>query len=663
MGFAAKGRTAVGRAVIAAIIIVVLVIGAAAGIYYYSQGTSATTTTTSVSTSSSTSTQNTGVTSSTSSSSGGVVSTLTIDDESWPAGGLNQLNAFAAVPYPNWLDYTVYQSLVTVNGTTLYGNGTIQVLPMLAKSWNSSAGGTTWTFFLQSGIKFSNGDPFNAYQVWGEMYGFYYLTGNTSGWAGPGYNVFNMSTADFGPSTIALMTSSGLNAPSAQLLKVMSNSSWPIYVKGPNELVFNLKAPFLYFPQMWVQFTGLIFDTNYVLQNGGFGSPAAVNTAFNNAPIPGTGPYTVTNVVVNSYVQFAQNTNYWAKNWTAAEIEANPYMNPGNVKNVLIQAKGDDVSRYVDLNSGSAQIAPILSQDWSQITSNPSKFSYLVMPNSAANIVGLAMNTQRYPTNITAVRQAIVHAINYSAISQDAFLAGQGGGLVPMMGPEYPSFTQLYDLGNVAPYQYNVTLAEQDLGQAGISAASLPALDFRILEGCGVCSTAAQIVQNDLSAIGINVNVIVTVPSQYGPPLVAGAGTYQQELNESQSAAQLSWFGVATYAPDQPTPADSWLTWVSNETAGGNWAIYSNPVVQTCVNDLTNGTPQSALTTACTAAQLQVANDAPYVWLGSVKLFFGGGSIVWNNQIVKGFLADPVFSGQSAVAIFNTVTFVNGQSG
>ena len=87
--------------------------------------------------------------------------------------------------YPNWLTYTVYQSLVTVNGSTLYGNGTIQVLPMLAKSWNSSAGGTTWTFFLQSGVTFSNGDPFNAYQVWGEMYGFYYLSGNTSGWAGP----------------------------------------------------------------------------------------------------------------------------------------------------------------------------------------------------------------------------------------------------------------------------------------------------------------------------------------------------------------------------------------------------------------------------------------------------------------------------------------------
>jgi ABC-type transport system substrate-binding protein len=548
---------------------------------------------------------------------------------------------------------------VTVNGNVLYANGTIKLLPMLATSWNSSADGKNWTFYLQKGVNFSNGDPFNAYQVWGELYGLYYLSGNSSGWA-VGYNVFNMNTADFGPSTIALMTKSGLINPSSQLMSVMSNSSWPIYVVNQNEIAFNLKAAFPYFPQMWVQFTGLMFDTQYVLNNGGFGTPVAFNTAFNNAPIPGTGPYTVTNVVANSYVQMTQNPNYWAKGWTAAQIAANPYMDPGHVKNVVVTTKTDDVARYVDLTSGSADIAPILAQDWSSVTSN-SKFSYFAMPDSSANIVGLAMNTQRYPTNITDFRQAVVHAINYTAVADEAFLGTQGGGLTPMMGPGYPPFTQLYDLGNIAPYQFNVTLAMQDLAASKVNVNTLQPLEFRIIEGCGVCSTTAQIVQTDLAAIGIPVNVIVTTPSQYAPPYVAGAGTYQVEVNESQTIAQLMWFGTATFAPDEPTPADSWLTWVSNETSANNYAIYSNPVVQTCVNDITNGTPAAALTTACTAAQLQIANDAPYVWLGSVKLFFGGGSIVYNNQIVKSFLGDAVFSGQSSTAIFNTVQFVNGQ--
>jgi ABC-type transport system substrate-binding protein len=667
MQFASQQRTAVGRGIIAAIVVIVLIIAAAGAVYLFSsKSTSSTTSTTSSSSTSTTSSLSTltgsGTTSSTTTSSTGTgptVSTLTIDDETWPNGNLNQLNAIGAIPYPNWLDYTVYQSLVGVNGNTLYSNGTVQVEPMLASSWNASTSGTNWTFYLQKNVTFSNGDPFNAYQVWGELYGFYYLAGNSSGWA-VGYNVFNMNTADFGPSTISLMTQSGLITPNAALMKIMTNSSWPIYVVNANEIGFNLKASFPYFPQMWVQFTGLMFDTQYVLKNGGFGTPVAFNTAFNNAPIPGTGPYVVTNVVANSYVQFTQNTNYWAKGWSAAQIAANPYMNPGNVKNVVVTTKTDDVARYVDLTTGAADIAPVLSQDWTSVLSD-SKLSYFVMPNSSANIVGLALNTQRYPTNITDFRQAIVHAINYTAVADEALLGTQGGGVTPMMGPGYPAFSQLYDLGDISPYQFNVTLAMQDLAASKVNVATLAPLDFRIIEGCGVCSTTAQIVQTDLANIGIPVNVIVTTPSQYAPPYVAGAGTYQVEVNESQTIANIMWFGTATFAPDEPTPADSWLTWVSNETSANNYAIYSNPVVQTCVNDITNGTPVAALTTACTAAQAQIANDAPYVWLGSVKLFFGGGSIVYNNQIVKSFLADPVFSGQSSTAIFNTVQFVNGQ--
>jgi peptide/nickel transport system substrate-binding protein len=657
MNLAATERKAVGRTAVAVIVVVVLVLAVAGGIAYYASKTTSTTTTSSSGTS--TTSESSG--SSTTGTSGGVVGTLTIDDETWPAGDLNQLNQFAVIPYPDWLDYTVYQSLVTLNGTELYHNGTISLEPMLAKSWNESASGDTWTFFLQKGVDFSNGDPFNAYQVWGEMYGEYYLSGNTSGWA-VGYNVFNMNDANFGPSTISLMTSSGLINPSAALMKVMTNSSWPIYVVNQYEIGFNLKAAFPYFPQMWVQSTGFIYDTQYVLMNGGFGTPATLNTNFNNAPIPGTGPYTVTGEVPNSQVTFTQASNYWAKNWTSAQIQANPYMDPGHVKKVVITVQLDDLARYVDLTSNGVDMAPILQQDWASIVSNP-KFSYLVLPNDSANIVGLALNVLRYPTNITDFRQAIVHAINYTAVSDEAFLGNQGGGLTPMMGPEYPSFTQLYDLGNIPPYQYNVSLAMQYLNESGVNLNNLAnnPLTFRIIQGCGTCLSTAEIVQSDLGVIGIPVNIVVTTPSQYAPPYIGGDGTYQAGVNQSQTIAQISWFGTATFAPDQPTPADSLLTWVSNETAANNWAIYSNPVVQTCVNDLTNGTPQAQLITACTAAQKQVSDDAPYVWLGSVKLFFGGGSIVWNNQVVKSFLADPVFSGQSSAAIFNTVQFQNGQ--
>jgi ABC-type transport system substrate-binding protein len=399
----------------------------------------------------------------------------------------------------------------------------------------------------------------------------------------------------------------------------------------------------------------LIFDTQFVLEHGGFGTPVAINSFFNQNPIPGTGPYMVTKVAEDSSVQFIQNPTYWGRNLTQAQIQANPYMDPGHVKNVIIQAKTDDVSRYVDLSTGQAQVAAIQTQDWPLVLANPDKYSYFSIPNNSMVFVAIAMNTHRYPTNITAVRQAIVHAVNYSDVAAKAFF----GELAPMVGPEYPAQQQYYDLGNLPPYQFNDTLAEQILSNASINPASLPTIEFRVLTGCSSCISAAQVVQSDLSAIGISVNVEVTPSSSFSLPLVGG-GSFASNLQSAQSIAQLSWFGSLTWAPDEPTPADAWLLFVNNQSTAGDYAIYSNiPAVQPCVNAWTDGSSASTLQSLCTTAQAQVYHDAPYIWLGTVKLMFGAGSVVWQKSVVKSLLVDPDYTGQ-AYTIFNTVQFVSG---
>ena len=127
------------------------------------------------------------------------------------------------------------------------------------------------------------------------MYGFYYLTGNSSAWL-ESYSLFNMNTSNFGPGTIALINQSGLIHPSPQALGIMMNSSWPIYATSASQIVFHLAAPFNYFLGTLVAFEGLIFDSQWLLDNGGFGTPTSFNPYFNQNPIPGTGPYEVTTV-------------------------------------------------------------------------------------------------------------------------------------------------------------------------------------------------------------------------------------------------------------------------------------------------------------------------------------------------------------------------------
>ena len=303
---------------------------------------------------------------------------------------------------------------------------------MLAQNWTVSPDGRTYTFNLRQ-VNFSNGDPLNSYQVWGEMYGFYYLSANSSAWM-LSYNVFNMSTADFGPATLALMNQSGLITPNQQLMSIMENTSWPIYVTGPNTIVFHLQNSFEWFVNLFPVYTGLIFDTQWLLEHGGFGTPTLYNSYFNQHPIPGTGPYTVTGVSEDAYVQFQQNPTYWGNSLTAAQIQANPYLDPGHAKNVIVKWVQDDVTRYADLSSGAAQVSAILAQNWPLVQQNPNTYSYFTMPANSMLFVGIDMNTLRYPTNITAVRQAIVHAVNYTAISDTVFF----GGLNPMVGPDTP---------------------------------------------------------------------------------------------------------------------------------------------------------------------------------------------------------------------------------
>ena len=92
----------------------------------------------------------------------------------------------------------MYQSLVTLDGNALQNTGAINIVPMLAQNWSISTDGLTYTFNLRT-VNFSSGNPFNAYSLWAEFYGLYYLSANNSYWW-LDYPVFNMNDSNFGPS-------------------------------------------------------------------------------------------------------------------------------------------------------------------------------------------------------------------------------------------------------------------------------------------------------------------------------------------------------------------------------------------------------------------------------------------------------------------------------
>ncbi|MDA4129743.1 MAG: ABC transporter substrate-binding protein [Thaumarchaeota archaeon] len=654
-------RTAIARVALVVIIIVIIIIAGAAAIYAanISKGSTATGTS-SVSTSPSTSVSSaSSITSassssiSTSSNGAGTSSTsgasnnatLVLDDTFWPASDFNQLWSFGGVPYPGWAEYSVYQTLVNVNESAEYNSGNIQYLPGLAQNWTVSSDAKTYTFNLKNGIMFSNGDPLNAYQIWAQMYMIYFVTGNSSSWL-DSYNVFDMSTANFGQATLSVLNQSGLASPSQAALKIMENSSWPIYATGPTQIVFKLVHPFQYFLGLMLVYAGLIFDSQYVLEHGGPGSASAINVFFNTNPIPGTGPYEFSHVAEQSYALFTQNPSYWGSNLTAQQIQANPFLDPGHVKNIIVYYKADDVARFTDVSTGKAQIAVITSSDWNSVISNPTKYQYFQVPKYSALEALFSLNTRLYPTNITDVRLAIVHAINYTDLISKAF----GGKGQELIAPEYPIYGQFYNLPGFQPYQYNLTLAKQYLTSANVkSPVSITFFGSSTTDWQGI---AAQVMQADLAQIGITLTINDVPYAQC--QTYQGAYSFNLKLNTS-SSYNIELPGCGPWGPSELTPADAFTDFASNRSTLGNTAIYSNSIVENGINAFFNSQNTTDIQSLMKQAEIQLYNDAPLITVG-LGLWNVDGSLVWQKGSIGTFLVDPLTTGTDTMPILNTIT-------
>jgi peptide/nickel transport system substrate-binding protein len=575
--------------------------------------------------------------------------TLSIDSDNWPLGSINQLLAFSASVYPDWAAFTDFQPLVDLNVTAEFPGGAIQFLPDLAQNWTVSANGSLYTFNLRQNVNFTNGDPLNAYEVWASFYAAYYLSGNASSWYN-GYLVFNMNPVEFGPATQTLLNQSGgLNNPSPQALAVMENSSWPIYVVNQTTINFQLVNSFPWFLGTLPSLIGQVYDVNFVLQHGGFGTPTSINTYFNLNPIPGTGPYYISDVANEQYVEFTQNPNYWGKNLTAAQIAANPLISPGQAKNVILYAKTDDSVRYLDLSTGAVQISNIGPGNWQTILGNPQKYSYLSMPSDSGLVAAETLNTQLYPTNITDVRLAIVHAVNMTDVIAKSYLAG-----TQIVGPEYPAWPQFYDLGNFTPYSYNLTLARQYLAEAGFpNGTGLPPINYTI-DTCSYCATRAEVIESDLQQIGITVTINQLTGDNWCAIACQSYSGYESELG---AVGNIEDIGGNNWGPTFLSPAEYWVAFVSNTSAYGDTALWATPTSNGCAASFFNGSSIATIQSICGQAQSELQASGAYFGWVSLKYFHGASSTAWLNSDIKSVYFDPLWTGITTDPVFNTVEF------
>jgi len=430
-------RKAVSRTVAAIGVIIVILVVAIAGYVVYKPATGPTASTT------------------TATSEIPGPTTLVVDK----ANELQSLDPGFDYEYSGWeIIANLYEPLVTYDKID-----PSKFVGVLATDWTTSSDGLVYTFHLRQGVKFSNGDPFNADAV---KYSF--------------NRVLKMNQ----PPSWILSQSLTLDS-----VKVIDQYTVEIH----------LSRPYSAFLATLATMVASIVNPNVVEAHGGVVADSTDPWMDSNAA--GTAPFILQEWIKGDHLTLAKNPNYWG--------------NPARLEKVIMYYKTSVQTRLVDIKSGFAQIAVI---DVNHVTDVQGVEGIKVETlGLTQHIDFLYFNTKTFPFNNTLIRRAVVHAINY-----DAIMSGINKNLTMRYVGPFADGLEGYDK-TIAPYTYDPNLAKQLLAQAGYpDGKGLPTLSYLYYSRDASVALIAQEVQQDLASIGIDVNLIGVSFATYIDKILSG---------------------------------------------------------------------------------------------------------------------------------------------
>ncbi len=437
------GRTAISRTltVVAVVVIIIVILGGAA--YFVTRGTTTTSTSSTSSTISSSSTSipvSSVISSATSTSTNSTSSSEFVVDE---PGSPDSLDVGIAISGEGEeITSNAYLPLLFFNQTGGYS----AFVPVLAKSWTESPNGTTFIFNFRSDVYYSNGDPFNAYVAWYNIYRNLYLNAAIDS---PLYLVFNTSGVTIGDVN-SLDNPQNSPGSNTTLLNIMQNASNAVTVLNSTSVAFHLTNPFVSFLQVMPAGNPWNFADPYVIeQHGGVVANTPNSWMSVNGSNYGDGPYVVQTYIPNQYTLLVANPNYWAQNIT----DGNFMTQPAHYAKVLINYKTDELTRELDVESNKSDASVIALSD---ITTVLKTGTNLYVPNfgTGGTIEWLQLDTEKAPLNNTLVRRAVIAAVNLTEIRQTVYQ----GYNTPVVGPDLNGFFGYNS--SILPPAYNLTEAQ-----------------------------------------------------------------------------------------------------------------------------------------------------------------------------------------------------------
>jgi peptide/nickel transport system substrate-binding protein len=243
-------------------------------------------------------------------------------------------------------------------------NAQNQLVPQLATSWRA-VNATTWRFTLRKGVKFHNGEPFNAAAV--------------------KYSIERMLNPSTGSPIVEFKDAgvTGVNVIDDYTADIVSNAPAPII------------------PQQSALFDGVMVPPNYIEQNGA--------AYFAKHPV-GTGPFKFAGWTPGVEVAMEANQHYWG--------------GPPSLSQLVIKPVPDSATALASLQSGELDMVTGLVGSDVQPIAGVSGFRIASVPGIRVYFVDIDTETPG-PLADVRVRQALNYAIDVKALVK-VVLAGYG---------------------------------------------------------------------------------------------------------------------------------------------------------------------------------------------------------------------------------------------
>ena len=213
----------------------------------------------------------------------------------------------------------------------------------------------------------------------------------------------------------------------------------------------------------------------------------------------GTGPFKYEEWVPGDHMTAVRNEEYWR--------EGLPYLDK-----LVIKPIPDEQSRMVNLLAGSTDFmlyvplsdkALLESAPGILVGESPPGFSFYAF----------LMNINEPPYDNILVRQAMNYAVDREKIGQLAFSGQALTSVLP-----YPETTWAYPADLVDYYTYDPAKAKELLAEAGYPDGFKG--EMLVRDTSGVYLDYAQVYQQDLAAIGVELELLPTELPQYWPKLI-----------------------------------------------------------------------------------------------------------------------------------------------